>query len=344
LALVGFGRIAPKHLEVYRALGAEIVGCCNRTADGRENAQREGGISRTYEHIGEMLDRERPDGVVCSVSFDQNYTAGLEVLEHGIPMFLEKPPGTSLDKFRHLCRVADNKRVPVMVGLNRRHYSVVRKALDDAGGMEKITAVMVEWSEDPHHLFVNRGFTAEQASLWVFGNTLHGLDLMTYLAGAIEKPTVMGLNLGQPLRWMMALQGVSERGAMATFNSTWDSPARWRVSFCTPGRRYLFAPLETCQVSETGVKETRSIDPDDVDVRFKAGFYAQARAFLETIRSGRVSPLYSLASAEPAMRLAEALTAACREARRDATARQGGLAASSDNPSTGRPCADGRPT
>ena len=76
----------------------------------------------------------------------------------------------------------------------------------------------------------------------------------------------------------MSLSGVSERGALANFRSSWGSPGRWRVNLCTPDRRYVFAPLESCEVLERGVAEPRSILPDEFDARFKPGFYAQARA------------------------------------------------------------------
>jgi predicted dehydrogenase len=318
LALVGYGRIAPKHLEAFRALGAEFVAACNRSAEGRHKAEHEGGIPRTYAAIHEMLDRERPDGVVCCASMPNVYGAAIELLNHGVPTLLEKPPGTSLDEFRHLCELAQQKRAAVMIGLNRRHYSVVRKALDDCGGPDAVTAAFVEWSEDPRYLLA-RGFSREEVSRMVFGNTLHGLDLLVHLAGPIDEPAVVGHDLGDPLRWMMALQGVSRRGALASFHSTWDSPGRWRLSFCSPGRRYVFAPLETCQVSETGVKDVRPIEPDEVDTRFKPGFFAQAQAFLRAVATGEVPPQYNLDSAGPAMRLADALTGACLGAVWEAT-------------------------
>ena len=107
----------------------------------------------------------------------------------------------------------------------------------------------------------------------VFGNTLHGLDLLTFLAGDIPAPAVVGTSQGEPNRWTMALTGVSSRGVVAAFNSTWDSPGRWRLSFTTPGKRYLFAPLETCQVFETGVNEPRAIEPEPCDRDFKPGFH-----------------------------------------------------------------------
>ena len=96
LALVGYGRITPKHLEVFRAQGAEFVACCNRSAANRQKAESEGGIPRTYADIEAMLKAERPDGVVCCVSPDQMALAGGKIFPFGIPTLLEKPPGVSL--------------------------------------------------------------------------------------------------------------------------------------------------------------------------------------------------------------------------------------------------------
>jgi predicted dehydrogenase len=310
LALIGYGRIAPKHLEVFRALGAEFVASCNRSAAGREQAESQGGIPRTYGDIDEMLDREHPDGIVSCASLDAQYAVACGLLPRGIPTLLEKPPGLSLIEYQHLCDLATRHSTPVMVAVNRRHYTVVARAIEDAGGLSAIEAVSVEWSEDPRHL-LHRGFNAEQVSRTVFSNSLHGLDLMTYLAGAADDAQVLGLSFGDPLRWMMSLQGVSERGVLVNFQSSWDSPAKWRVSFCTPGRRYVFAPLETCQVMETGKKDLRAIEPDEIDTRFKAGFYEQSKAFLEMIASRQVPAHCGLSAVGPAMRLADKLTDAC---------------------------------
>jgi predicted dehydrogenase len=310
LALIGYGRIAPKHLEAFRALGAEFVASCNRSAKGREQAEAQGGIPRTYGDVDEMLDRERPDGIVSCASLDAQFAVASQILPRGIPTLLEKPPGLSLSEYQQLCDLAERHGTPVMVAVNRRHYSVVTRALEEAGGLSAIEAVSVEWSEDPRHL-MQRGFNIEQVSRTVYSNSLHGLDLMTYLAGAVDEPQVIGRDFGEPLRWMMSLQGISERGVLVNFQSTWDSPGKWRVSFCTPGRRYVFAPLESCQVLESGQKEARTIEPDEFDQKFKPGFHGQAKAFLEMIVTRKAPADYSLAAVGPAMRLAEKLTDAC---------------------------------
>jgi predicted dehydrogenase len=315
LAMVGYGKIAAKHLEVLRALGARVDACCNRSAEGRRRAESEGGFSRTYATIDEMVDRERPDGIVCCASLDGIYDAARLILPHRIPTLLEKPPGTSWDEYSTMREVQRRFQTPVVVGLNRRHYSVLQRALADAGGPGAITAVFVEWSEDPRHL-MNRGITPDLVARMVFGNSLHGLDLMTFLAGDVPNPEVVVRDLGAPFRWMMGLIGVSSRGALVSFSSTWDSPGRWRVSFCVPGRRYVFTPLEACEVLESGNNRSRPIEPDEIDIRFKAGFHSQATAFLEMIRTGKAPVEFDLDSVEPAMKLADKLTTASNRGNR----------------------------
>ena len=309
LALAGYGRIASSHLEAFRSLDCEFVACCNRSAKGRQSALKHGGFPRVYADIPTMLETEKPDGVVCCVSFDEIYDAALEILPYGIPTLLEKPPATSLQDFIHLKDVADRHGAACMVGLNRRHYSVLQRALKEAGGFKSITSVSVAWSEDPQRLLA-RGFQPDQIAKMVFGNSLHGLDLLTYLAGPIIDPCIITVDLGDPFRWQMALNGVSNRGVIGSFISTWDSPCPWTLQFSTEGRRYWFAPLEACEVRQRGTSETRVIEPDEFDRRFKPGFHRQSQEFVAMIDTKKTPEDYSLDSVRPAMILAEALTGA----------------------------------
>ncbi len=308
LALVGYGRIAPKHLEVFRALGCEWTGACNRSEFGRAGAKT-AGIPRVYAGISEMMRAEKPDGVVCCASFDQAEGAARELIPFGVPILMEKPPGTSPTQTRELSDLAARHKTPVQAGFNRRHYSVLRKALEEAGGRESLSSVTVDWSEDPKHLLTR--FSREQVGLIVFANSLHGIDTLTWLAGSVPGAFIVGRNLGDPFRWVMAFQGLSERGVAVSFTSNWDAPGGWRLSFCSPGKRFTFAPLETCSIRERGSAGERAIEPDEDDRRFKAGFPGQARMFLKTVHDHRVPAGFDLASGLPAMDLADRLTKAC---------------------------------
>ena len=257
-----------------------------------------------------MLDREKPDGVIVCPTFDQVFPVAKghgSAADCGVA---GKTDRNVAGRIRRAVPAGGGISGPQMVGLNRRHYSVVNRAVADAGGPATARAVLIDWSEDPAHLR-RKGFTDEQISRWVFSNSIHGLDLMTHLAGSVDGPQILATPGDGPLDWYMSLSGVSERGALVNFRSSWGSPGRWRVNLCTPGRRYVFAPLETCEVWERGAAEPRAILPDAFDARFKPGFYAQAQLFLETIDNGQPPVGNDLESARPAMTLAEQLTASC---------------------------------
>jgi predicted dehydrogenase len=288
-------------------LGAEVVACCNRSEAGRRRAVEEGKIETVYDNIPEMLHAERPDGVICCASLDQVYHAAKRILPFSLPTLLEKPPGTSLTQYNDLCQLAKRHCTPVMVGLNRTYYSVIQRAVADLGGIDKITAVFVEWSEDPRHC-LERGLTPEQVQRMIFGNSLHGLHLLTTLAGDFLNPQISTVNLGQPFRWTMALQGLSNRGVLGTFTSTWDSPGGWRLTVCVSRRRYVFAPLETCEVQTSGSSHRDRIEPERCDIDFKPGFYRQAQHFLQLIHTGKCDVANSLQATAPSMDLAELLT------------------------------------
>lgn len=316
ISLVGYGRIALKHLEVFQALGCPIASVCDASADRRRAAASESGLARSYASVAEMIEAERPDGIVACVSFDQNFSVARAAVSRGVPVLLEKPPGLSAAECRGLLDLSSRRGAPILPAFNRRHYSVLRKALEDAGGAANVTETSVVWTEEPERLL--KRYSRLQVSRMVFANTIHGLDMMTHLSGPIPQPALTARSLGEPFRWQALLHGVSDRGVLASFASSWDSPGGWRFVFCTRGRRYTFAPLETCSVEERGQGATRRIEPDDCDRRFKPGFFEQARMFLEVASTRRVPAGFGLETAIPAMELAERITEACLAAHRAA--------------------------
>ena len=318
LAVAGYGSIAARHLEVFRALGVEAPAACNRSPEGRRRALDEGGFLRTYASAAEMVETERPDGVLVSASVLSQFELTRELIPLGVPLLVEKPPGTSAAEARELARLAATHATPVMVALNRRFYSVLRRALDAVGGREALTRASVEWSEDPEKM-ARAGHPAEVLARLVFANSLHGLDLLTWLAGPLADASVTGENLDPSApwpRWRMTAEGRGVTGVTARFHSTWTAPVPWRLTFETPDARVVSAPLETAVLHRaSGAPE--AVVPDDDDRRFKPGLMGQARAFLEVVRDRAPIrwPACSLEESLASMELAEALTRACQAAR-----------------------------
>lgn len=315
LAVVGLGDIAQKHTAAFRALGANIVAAVNRSPEGRRRAQQDAGIPHTFADVATMVERDRPSGILVSTSVLSQFEVIRQLIPYGIPLLIEKPPALSLADWTVLRDEIQAQRLPVMVALNRRYYSVYARALERMGGVEAVTSVSIEWSEDPEKLLA-AGNPPEVLPLLNFANSIHGLDLLVFFAGIPRNPEIWGRNLGdsaRELRWQMAVHGSTERGVYATFASNWDVPGRWRVVVDATDVRMVSAPLETAILFARG-RAPETIQPSIEDGQFKEGFHGQAAAFLKLIRDHNYGawPMASLEEVSADMRLAEILTNACR--------------------------------
>lgn len=141
LCVVGCGGIAnamhgPAYLK-YAAQNREAVftGCCDVDAAKAEVFKARFGFLHAYTDMEEMLSREKPDAV-CLIS-PVHLTAKLaaKVLERGIPLLLEKPPGATREETLRLMDIASKTGVPNQVAFNRRYAPLVRelKKTLDAG-------------------------------------------------------------------------------------------------------------------------------------------------------------------------------------------------------------------
>jgi predicted dehydrogenase len=315
LAVVGYGEIAQKHITAFRSLGAKIIAAVNRSPESRRKAEQLGGIEKTYSDLLTMVERERPDGILVTTSALCQFEVIRKLIVCDVPLLVEKPPAVSLGDWNVLCDLIRIRRLPVMVGLNRRFYSVYLRALQRIGGIDAVTSVKVEWSENPDGI-LSVGHPPEILPVLTFVNSIHGLDLLVFFAGIPQGATVWGRNLdhsGNKFRWQMGIQGMTDRGVLAGFESNWDVPGRWRLVVDAAGFRMVSAPLETAVLFARG-SEPETVEPSAEDQQFKPGFYGQASAFVELIRERTSSswPAASLEEVSATMQLAEMLTHACQ--------------------------------
>jgi myo-inositol 2-dehydrogenase/D-chiro-inositol 1-dehydrogenase len=75
----------------------------------------------------EMLEKERPDAVNLIVPAEAMADLGERILRKGIPLMLEKPPGTGGRQVRRLIRAAAMRHTPNMVAFNRRFLPLVAR-------------------------------------------------------------------------------------------------------------------------------------------------------------------------------------------------------------------------
>ena len=73
-----------------------LAGCCDIEGTRAESFRAEFGYARAYTDPVAMLDAERPDAVVVVVPVERAVEVGSLVLERGVPLLLEKPPGSTV--------------------------------------------------------------------------------------------------------------------------------------------------------------------------------------------------------------------------------------------------------
>jgi predicted dehydrogenase len=138
LCLVGCGWVSQAmHVPAYKKYGkVELAACCGTNAERTENFRREYGFARGYIDMDTMLDAEEPD-VVClntPVAFNAPYAE--RILERGIPLVLEKPPGRTVDEVKRLIAVAERTQTPHRVAFNRRYAPMLTKLREMIKGTE----------------------------------------------------------------------------------------------------------------------------------------------------------------------------------------------------------------
>lgn len=309
--LAGYGEIAKKHLEVFKDLGVFFSASCNRSKEKREEAKQVWRIPNTYMDVEEMVEKENPDGILITTSFMENHKVAKRLIKYGIPILLEKPPALSIEETNELIEISLRYNTKIMIGFNRRFYSIYHKLLELIGGKEKINYVYIEWSEDPI-LLKSLGKSNEEISKYIYANSLHGIDMILFFVDNLDYYNSWGKNLSNDyLSFQMAFFGENQKGTKANFYSNWDVPGRWRLLIDSHNIRAISAPLETINIlSRSG---TIQIDSSAEDKKFKPGFYGQAKYFLEIVTSNKVIswPACSIEDSLKSIKLAEELTDKC---------------------------------
>jgi predicted dehydrogenase len=189
LGIIGAGGVTQsKHLPAIWRLKTiwepvDVAAVVKRSErEGRRVAEMYG--CRWYADYTEMLDHEELDGVIVATPDDLHYEHTLACLERGLPVLIEKPITRSLVHAEELCRVADEKDIPIMTVANKRYSPPYRRAkkLVDEGPVT-----------DPA-LYVGK-FNLGYDYVWLLEQgTIHIFDITRYLMGNVRTVYAAGVN------------------------------------------------------------------------------------------------------------------------------------------------------
>ena len=129
VVVVGAGAMGNNHSRsISMNDGMELVAVVDiDSARAEDVARRFGGIAFT--DIEAAIEATAPDGIVIATTTAAHFDTARNIIERGLPVFVEKPITDVLDTTRELVDLSASKGVPIMCGFVERFNPAVRTAL-----------------------------------------------------------------------------------------------------------------------------------------------------------------------------------------------------------------------
>jgi len=282
--LLGSGAMAQEYIKVLLAQEESFSVIGRGAHSAHECEEKTGCVVRT----GGLEDFLASKPTQCthaivSVSVEALMSTTLQLLDYGVRAILvEKPAGLSLLQVHTLAERCKRLNADVFVAYNRRFFSSVvraREIINEDGGVTSFNFEFTEWSHVIGKLQKADGVLQN----WFLANSTHVADLAFYLGG---KPTQLYTFTAGSLDWHPAAAifsgaGVSNSGALFSYQANWESAGRWGVEVLTKSYRLILRPIEKLQLQKRGSIAVDFLDCDDtLDAQFKPGLYFQTKDFL----------------------------------------------------------------
>lgn len=296
IGLVGTAAISDFYVRALKEAGCVVTAVSSRPGSKRlADFSKRHKIEAAFDTWEEMLQHsENWDGLVIA----SHMHVLPAVLERALPLkkpiLVEKPVGLTSSLIEPFLSKENGN---VLVGYNRRFYKPIQFAKDFVRKNGPVIALMnlpesillpAEKEKSFHYL-----------SRW-YGNSCHGIDLLQFIFGKLNITSVdrRKNHEGDLTGLTASLKG--ERGDLVQLSANWGAPGNFSLTLDTPGKRVELKPFEVATVYE-GMdvlqpdkdnpirrympRVVNKINLDDIDLKEKPGFTAQARALRNLIEN-----------------------------------------------------------
>jgi predicted dehydrogenase len=282
--LAGAGNMAAEYVKVLDALGAEtfIVGNRQESVDAFNEKTGKHAVSGG---VAQFLNANKNlfEFAIVAVNASKLSEVTKQLINANVKNILvEKPGGLKKSDFDELLKLAEDRNANVYIAYNRRFYASVaetKKIIDEDGGLLSFNFEFTEWA----HVIEKLSHPDEVMQRFFLCNSTHAVDLAFYLGGF---PKELKCQRSGGIAWHKAGSvysgcGVTECDIPFVYQANWEAPGRWSVELLTKQHRLYLRPMEKLQIQNKGSVAIDFCDIDDkIDTDFKAGLYAQTKAFL----------------------------------------------------------------
>jgi predicted dehydrogenase len=285
IALIGGGSHSRgNHLPALKHYDAQHPGeiawaaFCDRDPAALSRTCEKYPFQQSYTDVTEMLEKEDLDGCIAVTPTQVTAEIAAQVIEKGIPLLMEKPPGRTVEEARAICQLVEKNQARVMVSVNRRFEPQLTAALQwqDKRPLTYIRATMLR------HARAEKDFLVETG--------IHALDTLRMIAGDIREHRVESFFAEGTLWYTIYFTFCSGAHGLLEVMPT---------SGCVAETYDLFGPEYRCLI-RSGYADTGSVQawennqmawqyqtPAGTDSWIRNGTYAETVEFISSIQASR---------------------------------------------------------
>ncbi len=249
VAVVGVGRWGENHVRVLSKLGW-LYGVYDT------NKERALDISKKYGTFAyQSLDDLSPsslDAAVVATPASTHFSLGMQLVEKGINLLLEKPPTLKLKEALKIKEVSNLKGVKVGVGYIER-FNPAFKELESC----------LKRSDQAYFFRLSKGSNVKDVGV-IYDLMIHDINLSNHLFGN-PKVVYKKIKVGDGLD-VRAEAVIEYKTATSHLTASWTSPVKFRKIFAHSDQLFAEADL----AAKTGFCEDRgqkiSVEEKDVDL------------------------------------------------------------------------------
>lgn len=192
----------------------ELVAVCDLDAERRERLRRRFGAEAAFDTVDAMLAGPTLDAVIVCGPPELHQEAALKSLDHGLHVFVEKPPAANLAGALAIQEAARRNERHCMVGFMKRFASRYQQAHEISrsrvfGRLTHLTVKYAHWNVPDLH--------------WMLRYmSVHAFDLIRYFAGDLSRITVEHLEISGQHSY--ACTAVARSGALVSLNTSSQEP------------------------------------------------------------------------------------------------------------------------
>ena len=236
--IIGIKGVGGHHLrQAMHHDTIELTALADIDASAVEQQASDLGV-RSFTDYRALLDADVVDAVSIATPHNLHGTIGLDCLEAGTHIFVEKPLANRVSEADAMLKAAHERGLKICVGHQYRTYQVSQrmKHLIDTGTIGNLQRLLWTWLEFRPAGYYTRDVwrtTWEKAGGGVLMNqTSHDLDLICWLAG---QPVQVSAMLGNQLHPHMEVEDIAcatvrfANGALGSFQGSVNQPSGYSV-------------------------------------------------------------------------------------------------------------------